>query len=198
MPERRRPQGIDDSERLAQQTRPGSVHNLGSSGWPAITYEDVDWHADPASAQHSRRQRLRVRGPYRAAVVPQIAGTHPAVSGRVATLAEEATIDTVRFDRDLGDDTAPFAALLLRSESAASSQIENLTVGAKRIALAQLEDRSRITAALVASNISAMTAAIELAANLVSAIILAMHRALLHGSAPDIAGKYRMEAVWIG
>lgn len=151
-----------------------------------------------AEATYSRRQRLRARGPYRAAVVPQIADCHPWVSGRTSALVEEATIETVRFDRDLGDAAAPFAALLLRSESAASSQIENLTVGARRLALAQLGDRSSVNAALVASNISAMSAAIDLAENLCSENILAMHRALLENSEPQLAGRYRTEAVWIG
>lgn len=107
-------------------------------------------------------------------------------------------IETVRFDRDLGDAAAPFAALLLRSESAASSQIENLTVGARRLALAQLGERPSVNAALVASNISAMSAAIDLAENLCSENILAMHCALLESSEPQLAGCYRTEAVWIG
>lgn len=138
------------------------------------------------------------RGPYRAAVVPRIGDCHPWVSGRTSALVEEATIETVRFDRDLGDAAAPFAALLLRSESAASSQIENLTVGARRLALAHLGDRSSVHAALVASNISAMSAAIDLAENLCSENILAMHRALLENSEPQLAGRYRTEAVWSG
>lgn len=73
-----------------------------------------------------------------------------------------------------------------------------MTVGARRLALAQLGDRSSVTAALVASNISAMSAAIDLAENLCSENILAMHRALRESSEPQLAGRYRAEAVWIG
>ncbi len=120
------------------------------------------------------------------------------IDGRVAALAEEATIDMVRFDRDLGEDAAPFAALLLRSESAASSEIENLTAGAKRIAMAQLGDRSSSNASLIASNVTAMWAAIELSDDLSTANILKMHGALLAGSHPEIAGKYRDGPVWVG
>lgn len=146
----------------------------------------------------SRRARLRARGTYQAAVVPPISAAQPVISGRLAALVEEATIETVRFDRDLGDDAAPFAALLLRSESAASSQIEKLTVGARRIALAQLGDRSSPNAALVASNVAAMVAAIDLSDQLNQQNILAMHHALLSSSEPEIAGRYRDTAVWIG
>ncbi|MGH3653301.1 Fic family protein [Glutamicibacter sp.] len=197
MDQPRVPRGIRAGGQFWQHQRPESEIRLPAAGWPSIAYEDKQWETihDPSQ---SRRQRLRARGPYQAAVVPSIADSHPMVSGQTAALVEEATIETVRFDRDLGDDAAPFAALLLRSESAASSQIENLTVGAKRIALAQLGERSSSNAALVASNISAMVAAVELADCLEETNILAMHKALLDASQPQMAGRYRTEAVWIG
>ncbi|MHA7177462.1 hypothetical protein ACX80D_12475 [Arthrobacter sp. Sr24] len=91
-------------------------------------------------------------------MVPSIARCQPLISNSVAALAEEAIIGMVRFDRDLGDDAAPFAALLLRSESAASSEIENLTAGTKKIVLAQLGDHSSSNASLIASNVTAMRA----------------------------------------
>jgi len=191
------PRGTNNAGRFAQDHRTEPEINLQAATWPAIRYEDQQWES-PHSPSQSRRQRLRARGPYQSAVTAPIANIQPYVSGKTATLVEEATIETVRFDRDLGDDAAPFAALLLRSESAASSQIENLTVGAKRIALAQLGDRSSINAALVASNISAMAAAVDLADHLDEGNILAMHRALLGASEPMMAGHYRTEAVWIG
>lgn len=173
------------------------MHLPAPTAWPSVNYEEVAWGVEP-DALASRRARLRARGPYRAAVVPHIGTALPVISGQLATLVEEATIETVRFDRDLGDDAAPFAALLLRSESAASSQIENLTVGARRIALAQLGDHSSANAALVASNITAMVAAVDLSDHLSEQNILAMHLALLGGTAPEIAGRYREAAVWIG
>lgn len=39
-----------------------------------------------------------------------------------------------RFDAEFGSEIASFATILLRSESASSSQIENLSSGAKQIA----------------------------------------------------------------
>ncbi|MFJ6419231.1 Fic family protein [Paeniglutamicibacter sp. NPDC091659] len=167
------------------------------NAWPSIGFEEVQWDAAPDASQ-SRRQRLRARGPYEAAVVPAISGRSPSISTRVLALAEEATIDMVRFDRDLGESAAPFAALLLRSESVASSEIENLTAGAKRIALAQLGDHSSTNASLIASNVAAMHAAIALSDDLSLPNILAMHRALLEASHPGIAGKLRTAPVWIG
>lgn len=186
-----------DSNDEAGMNQPRNSTDQVQNPWPAIGSEEVQWAGAP-DASASRRQRLMARGPYQAAVVPPIASSQPFISSPVAALAEEATIDMVRFDRDLGEDAAPFAALLLRSESAASSEIENLTAGAKRIALAQLGDHSSTNASLIASNVTAMRAAIDLSDDISLDNILSMHRALLEATHPEIAGRLRTQAVWIG
>ena len=167
-----------------------------AAAWPGITYEEYPWDADPDHGA-SRRQRLLARGPYEAAVVPEIAGLDPQVDSRTQALVEAATVDMVRFDAELGQDTAPFAALLLRSESASSSQIENLTAGARRIALAQLGDTSSTNASLIASNVKAVQAAIDLSEDLTVENIAVMHHALLNASDLNIAGEYRTAQNWI-
>ena len=43
-----------------------------------------------------------------------------------------------RFDAEVGGEIAPFQSVLLRSEAAASSQIERLTASARAIAEAEL------------------------------------------------------------
>lgn len=164
--------------------------------WPGITYEEYPWDADPDHGA-SRRQRLLARGPYEAAVVPEIENLDPQVDSRTQALVEAATMEMVRFDAELGQDTAPFAALLLRSESASSSQIENLTAGARRIALAQLGDTSSTDASLIASNVKAMQAAIDLSEDLSVENIAVMHHALLNASDQKIAGEYRQAQNWI-
>lgn len=169
----------------------------GDAPWPSIGSEEVPWQEDPDTSL-SRRKRLQARGPYQAAVIPPIADARPFIGGRLSALVEEATMAMVRFDRDLGEHSMPFSALLLRSESAASSQIENLTAGAKRIILAQIGDRSSTNANIIASNVAAMRAAIDLSDDVSAENILRMHDALLHKSRPDIAGAFRTGPVWIG
>ncbi|NED62850.1 Fic family protein, partial [Streptomyces sp. SID10244] len=88
--------------------------------------------------------------------------------------------------------------ILLRSESASSSQIENLSSGAKQIALAELGSREKRNATEIVGNVAAMTAALGLADHLDVPAILAMHRALLETTNPQIAGKWRDDQVWIG
>lgn len=90
----------------------------------------------------SARFRQRHAGSYRSAVAPKIADQGLALPADVATLAEDASIEIARFDAELGAEVAPFASVLLRSESSSSSKIENLTSGAKPIALGELGSRA--------------------------------------------------------
>jgi Fic family protein len=112
--------------------------------------------------------------------------------------AEDASNEIARFDAEMGGEIAPFAAVLLRSESAASSQIEDLTASARAIAEAELGGTNRHNAAQIVANTRAMEAAIALSDRLDADAILAMHRALLEASEPAIAGRWREEQVWVG
>jgi Fic family protein len=112
--------------------------------------------------------------------------------------ADDAATEIARFDAAMGGEIAPFGAVLLRSESAASSQIENLTASARAIAEAEIGDTRRRNAALIVANTRAMEAAVALADHLDADAILAMHRALWEAAEPAIAGRWREEQAWIG
>jgi len=166
-----------------------------SVAWPAVEYEVLDWIP---STDIPRRWRDAYTGPYRAAIAPKIA--HLAVDLPMATLAlaDEATAELARFDAQLGAEIAPFAAILLRTESAASSRIENLTASAKAVALAELGDPSRRNASEIVANTTAMQAAIDLADQLDAAALLTLHATLMRRHESEIAGKWRTSQVWIG
>jgi Fic family protein len=168
-----------------------------ADNWPAISYEEWPWAG--AEGGGSRRQRIAARGPYAAAVVPSIAGLHaPNLGSDTRVLASEAAAEIARFDGELGRELAPFTSVLLRSESTASSKIENLTASAKAIGLAELGDRTRGDASMIVNNATAMRSAIELADHLDESAILGMHDALLGSDHPDWAGRWREDQVWIG
>lgn len=169
-----------------------------SGSWPAIGTQERSWASKIAPDLVSARVRQRHSGPYRAALVPKIADLMPALPADVATLAEDASVEIARFDAELGAEVTPFASVLLRSESASSSRIENLTSGAKSIALAELGSRDKRNATEIVGNVAAMVAALALADRLDEDAILAMHEALLVDVAPEIAGRWRTEQVWIG
>lgn len=192
----RLPRGIPAGGEFAASAHAEPGISLTTGAWPAIGYEEHPWETDPDRGA-SRRQRLLARGPYEAAVAPEIARLDPAIDSRTQALTEAATVEMVRFDAELGRETTPFAALLLRSESASSSQIENLTAGARKIALAQLGDTSSTNASLIASNVRALQAAIDLSEDLSAQNIAVMHHALLNAFDQNIAGEYRDAQNWI-
>ena len=103
-----------------------------------------------------------------------------------------------RFDAELGDRVAAFAPILLRSESAASSQIENLTASARQILTAELGARASSNALQIAANTRALSAALELSDRVSADSIREMHRVLLDGHVRHSPGEWRTEPVWIG
>jgi len=169
-----------------------------SGVWPQLSSEQRVWTPKILPDLVSARIRQRHFGPYRAAVVPHIAGQTLRLPSETATVAEDASLEITRFDAEFGAEVAPFASVLLRSESASSSKIENLTSGAKAIALAELGSRDKRNATEIVGNVAAMVAALELAGRLDADAIIAMHAALLASVQPDIAGRWRDEQVWIG
>ncbi len=165
--------------------------------WPVVRYEQLQWVPND-SGPLSRSARRRATGPYEAAIVAPIADATVSLPSGAAALVEEAASEIARFDAELGSEIAPFSSVLLRSESAASSRIENLTASARAIAEAELGARRSGNGHLIVANSRAMTAALGLADRIDEDAILRMHGALLGASAPDIAGRWRDQQVWIG
>lgn len=168
----------------------------GDGAWPAIGSERHTWL--PAAAFGVRADRYAGGLPYKVAAVPDIAGLTPRPSSAVLTAAEDAALTLSRLDAGLGTRVASFAPMLLRSEAASSSQIENLTASARSIFSAELGARTGVNAAQIAANARAMTAAIALADDLGASSILRMHNVLLDAQPRHTPGRWRDEPVWIG
>ncbi|TFD28665.1 Fic family protein [Cryobacterium lyxosi] len=167
------------------------------SPWPAVGYEALPWH----SVQDEfgpRPQSRRALGPYSASVPAFIADLDISLNGDLNALTEDVASEMARFDAEVGHLPAPFALVLLRAESAASAEIENLRSGAREIAMAELGGRASDDAQLIAANIRAMHEAQAQSESIGGHAILEIHRALLERSSPQIAGRWRQEQVWIG
>lgn len=89
-------------------------------------------------------------------------------------------------------------ASLLRSESSASSQIENLTSSVRNVALAELSDDAPNNAVLIAGNVVAMRAALDVPAECTVDSLVEVHKALVEPSGQSYGGELRDEQVWIG
>src|SRR5215472_15020512 len=104
-------------------------------------------------------------------------------------------------------DTEALARILLRAECVASSRIEGLEVGARRLLRAEAalelgEEPSDVTAAEVLGNIEAMASAVQNIGpgdRVTIETLLTFHRRLLQGTRLEAyGGRIRSEQNWIG
>lgn len=121
----------------------------------------------------------------------------------VVAEAEDARAAITRFDAELSalfdGEFAPLSAVLLRTESASSSQIENITASAKALSLAEVGlTKYRSNATLVAKNVAAMNRALESDGPVTPGRILGIHEALMHDERGVDPGQFRKEQVWVG
>jgi Fic family protein len=170
------------------------VHPLADT---AVKYETLPWDISPGAGYVRAAQQQR--GNYEAAISADIANLSVNLPADALADAEDASREATRFDAELGSEIAPFSSVLLRTESAASSNIENLTASTRAIAEAELPGaKTTANAKAIVANTAAMIAPINLADNIDATAILAMHEALMRDVDPKSAGRWRKEQVWIG
>ncbi len=160
------------------------------------------WTGDPA-AQGGRAAR---RGfAYQAYVPAEIANEEFSLSSTIAaaaTAAEQAT-RSLNADPPGAIDLEALARQLLRAESVASSRIEGLVLGHRRLAHEAFAPSDRdLTAQGVLANIKALEQAVAFAgaaSEITSAELLEVHRILFAGTRDEhIGGRLREEQNWIG
>jgi len=169
----------------------------------ALAWDEHEWQPKGPPVATSRGSASLAGKPYRAAVTPRISQIPFHLDPGVAAAAEDARAEITRFDAELSntfsEEFAPFAAVLLRTESSSSSQIENITAGSRALALAELGlTRYGSNAQLVVANVDAMQRAIDLAGDVTPEAIGAIHEALMRGQGHADPGIFRSEQVWIG
>ncbi len=155
----------------------------------------------------SRRDRRSCE--YEAYVPDRLVGRLLPLAPDVAADVSDAERAISRFDLAGSSlaNTEALARILLRAESVASSRIEGLEVGARRLLRAEAalqlgESPGDVTAAEVLANIDAMATAvrqIEPGDSITLDHLLSFHRRLLTGTRlEDHAGMVRTEQNWIG
>lgn len=167
--------------------------------WPAATSEELPWHFDGEGAfMVSKSRRRKIAPTYRAAIPAFIADERPSIPGDLRSRLSELRDRLVRFDERQARLPFNLPSLLLRSESSASSQIENLTSSARNVALAQLSANAPQNARIIAGNIEAMKCALSIQGPVAPESIRAVHRALMGTSEVTFGGQFRQEPVWVG
>jgi Fic family protein len=164
------------------------------------------WVTD-ASAGLPRKDRRSCD--YETYIPDSLVGRDVALEGPVAADVSEAEAALARFNLAVGalSDSEALARLLLRTESVASSRIEGLEVGARRLLHADAERKlgepsHDVTASEVLGNIDAMLYAVESVHEgdrLSVDLLLEIHRRLLSGTRLEShGGRFRSEQNWIG
>lgn len=146
---------------------------------------------------------------YEAYVPDRLADRRFTFDGEVAADIADAERSITRLNEEASAlvDTEAIARILVRSEAVASSRIEGLEVGARRLLHAEAERRTPegsfdVTATEVLGNIDAMvyaTDAVSVGDPIGLDTLLEIHRRLLEGSRiAAYAGALRAEQNWIG
>ena len=154
-------------------------------------------------------RRDRASCDYDAYIPDPLSGRTIRLDGEVAADVADAETALARYDESASTlaDTEALARLLLRAESVASSKIEGLEVGGRRLLRAEAaqaagDEPRDVTAMEVLGNIRAMTWALEMVqpgGDISVDLILEAHRRLLVGTALEgVGGHVRLEQNWIG
>src|SRR5438132_1483350 len=164
------------------------------------------WHSEGVPGL-SRRDRRSCE--YKAYLPDLLTGRPILLDGEVAADVTEAEAAISRLDLESAAlaDTEVLARLLLRAESVASSRIEGLEIGGRRLLRAEMarelgEDPGDVTAREVLGNVDAMVWAINsmpAKGSITVDALLEVHRCLLLGTRlENHGGRIRTEQNWIG
>jgi len=165
------------------------------------------WQSDVAGSGVSRRDRRSCD--YAAYLPDPLVDRRFALDGDVAAdIADaEAAITRLNAEATALVDTEALARILLRAESVASSRIEGLEIGARRLLRAEAvrslhQPSSDLTTTEVLGNIDAMLYGVEQIGpgdEITVDLLLEIHRRLLAGTRLDAyAGNFRQVQNWIG
>jgi Fic family protein len=164
---------------------------------------------DPAGTDSGLPRRARRGCDYEAYVPDRLGGRGFMLYGDTAADVADAERAVERLQREARSlaDSEAVARLLLRAEAVASSRIEGLEVGSRRLLKAQLalglgDDPRDVTATEVLNNVEAMrwaTGVIAEADEVTVDHVLAIHRRLMAGTRLEhVGGHIRTEQNWIG
>ncbi|MEG0376323.1 MAG: Fic family protein [Raoultibacter sp.] len=165
--------------------------------WPKIKYEVYDWSRSAEDFMLiPKTKRRKITPSYQAAVPATISNVNAEVSSELALRLADVRVAITRFDQRQSSRGYNLPALILRSESSSSSQIERLTSSVRNVALADITDKSPSNARLIAGNVAAMRAALAQTGPITINAICQIHDTLLSNSDEKLG--LRDEQVWIG
>lgn len=165
--------------------------------WQKVRYEECAWNHNPDVLVYIPKSRRRKITPsYQAAVPASVALASPDLSTCLIQRIEDARAAIIRFDQNQSRKSYDLPALILRSESSSSSQIERLTSSVRNVALAEFTDKAPENARLIAGNVAAMRTVLAQAGPITTDAICQIHDTLMEDFDEKLG--LRNEQVWIG
>ena len=163
------------------------------------------WQGEPSGMSRKDRQPCE----YQVYIPDNLVHRSFSIDGGVSADVVDAESALVRFNTEASSliNTEALARILLRAESVASSKIEGLVIGARRILRAEIENSfnglaTDVTAIEVLANIQAMIYGIEQIEEdrpITLELILSIHERLMTGTRlNEYGGKLREGQNWIG
>jgi len=168
------------------------------STFSKIDYEEHPWKMTIDSSYISKRQLQKILPTYESAVPALLKTVDFGVPKKISNAINDLLVLMSRFDALQSTKNFNFPAMLLRSESSASSQIEHLSSSVRNIALAEVTEKAPKNAQLIAGNVSAMEKALNIEDEISKKSILKIHKALMEPTGESFGGVIRSEQVWVG
>ncbi|KAB1643523.1 Fic family protein [Gulosibacter chungangensis] len=165
--------------------------------WPSTTTVTETWRPNPGKwADQSKVPHFGE--PYSASIPPSIATLDVQLPGAIAADLERSTMLLRDFDAEFGAQLSPVTALLIRSESLSSSQIENVSAKARQVVSAEIGESENRNAKLIAAGGTVILDAIRNPGQIDVDLAKRIQAGLLADS-PDLSpGELRQEPIWIG
>jgi len=166
--------------------------------WAVCTYQEIAWQQQVRAGTREDRMVRSIK----ACIPPEIANRAFALTSDQVAKSESAIKAIANLDNTHGGILKPLERLLIRTESIASSKIENLSATSEEYARAQYGNKSNSSAvAMVAGTnaLATMIASVDSGKAITETSIKLAHHTLMK-DAPheqDNAGKYRRVQNWI-
>lgn len=171
---------------------------MDNNKWYTLEYETLEWKSKLDFQYLSRQQKSKILKTYESSIPDTISDKSISLPNELDAKISDLLVNLARFDVEQSQKGYSFPTMLLRSESAASSQIENLTSSIQNISMAELSDKAPKNAKIIAANVNAMKNALAINDALNIEGIKEIHAALMKDTIKHIAGNFRESAVWIG
>jgi len=167
--------------------------------WVACSYKSIAWQQTVRAGSKEDRMLKHIS----VCIPPRISARNLDIRSELAAKTESAIQEIAYLDKGFGETLNSLGHLLIRTESIASSKIENISANSEDYARALFGNHSNSSAVSMVSATKALTKMIEEVSpkkGLSVSLIKAAHRILMIDipTEKDYAGRFRDVQNWIG